>query len=463
MKKFTKNIVLTIYCKIFSMIFILIFFNANAQVIKTDTMLIDAEFTCSNDYIKNTFEKPELKKDDESFILNLLQRAKLSGDWWGFRNVLSENGFDFELIYKADLLSNISGGARRATTTLDNIDIILLADLEKSIGFNNTNLTVHFLGNSGGVPSELAGASQGISNIEAVSAWKFYQILIERKFFDERFSVALGLYDLNSEFDVRETSGIFINPSHGIGDEIAKSGLNGPSIFPTTSAAIRFKYKSENGNYFQTAILDGVPGNPDNPNGTHIILNKKDGLLLTAEIGIISESDEQLDNKIALGAWTYTSKFEKANLTGTSGNAISLKKNYGFYITAEKLLTANFENPSKNLSAFLRIGYANKNINPVDFYIGTGLKFTGLFFGRDMDEMGVALAFSHNSFFFRNNAEILEEMIMKEFELNIEATYLMQLTPWLKIQPDVQYIINPSCCPKTNSAFVIGSRIEINF
>ena len=239
--------------------------------------------------------------------------------------------------------------------------------------------------------------------------------------------------------------------------------MNGPSIFPTTSAAVRLKYEFENGNYFQTAILDGVPGDPENPNGTHILFNKEDGLLLTAEFGIVNSKDEQLNSKIAFGVWTYTSKFEKNDFNDFGENVISLEKNYGFYLTAEKLLAADFENPSKSLSAFLRIGYANKNINPVDFYFGAGFKLTSLFRGRDEDELGVALALSHNSLVFRNTVAMSEDMIIKSYEINLEATYSLKLTPWLKIQPDIQYIIDPSYCTQSGSAFIMGSRMELTF
>ncbi|NCS89417.1 MAG: hypothetical protein CO127_06335 [Ignavibacteria bacterium CG_4_9_14_3_um_filter_36_18] len=434
-----------------------------AQFKDNDTLLFAYGNASSNTMDYSPDNRAELNKEKEPLLLNLLQRSNLSGDWWGIRNNLSESGLDFEFVYKGEMFSNVYGGFNRATTTLDNTDIILSADLNKSIGLASTNLLIHFLGNSGGTPNKLVGTLQGISNIETIPSWKLYQLLLEKKFFSQHFSIALGLYDLNSEFDVRESSSLFINPSHGIGPDFSQSGLNGPSIFPTTSAAVRLKYEFENGNYFQTAILDGVPGDPENPNGTHILFNKEDGLLLTAEFGIVNSKDEQLNSKIAFGVWTYTSKFEKNDFNDFGENVISLEKNYGFYLTAEKLLAADFENPSKSLSAFLRIGYANKNINPVDFYFGAGFKLTSLFRGRDEDELGVALALSHNSLVFRNTVAMSEDMIIKSYEINLEATYSLKLTPWLKIQPDIQYIIDPSYCTQSGSAFIMGSRMELTF
>ncbi|MBS3943990.1 MAG: carbohydrate porin [Melioribacter sp.] len=435
------------------------YLSAPAQSLQPDTLYASL-FSSTNSavHVNSNSGTEEVQAEKSE---NLFNRQLLSGDWGGIRSFLNETGFNFEFVYKADLFSNLYGGFQRGTKYLDNIDLIFSADLGTSLNWNNTNLTVHFLGNGGGSPCELVGASQGISNIETTPTWKLYQLLLEKKFFDEKFSVAIGLYDLNSEFDMRATSGIFINPSHGIGYDFAKSGLNGPSIFPTTSLAVRWKYQTGNGNYFQSAILDGVPGNPDNPFGTHINLNKNEGFLVATEYGIVELDEEVQKSKIAIGSWIYTSQSE-ANDIYSVGSQTRLENNYGFYVTAERILYSKFDTPQLGLTGFIRLGVANPNVNPVDFYLGAGFKFSGLLDKESNDALGLAMAFSHNSKKYRNVAEIKGEFI-KEYEINFEATYKFQLTPWLMLQPDLQYIINPSYCTNSNSAFVIGSRIEIIF
>lgn len=435
---------------------LLSYLSAPAQSLQPDTLYV--LITASN-VIHNNYSGTEAVQEEKSG--SLFNRQLLSGDWGGIRSFLNETGFNFELVYKADLFSNISGGFQRGSKYLDNIDVIFSSDLNQALGLSGTNFTVHFLGNGGGAPNELVGASQGISNIETTPTWKLYQFLVEQSFLDDQLSVMIGLYDLNSEFDTRETSSIFINPSHGIGDDFAKSGLNGPSIFPTTSLAIRFKYQTGNGNYFQSAILDGVPGNLENPHGTHINLNKNDGFLVAAEYGITELEDDVQKSKIAIGSWIYTSHSE-VNDIYSFGTQTRLENNYGFYVNAERILYSPYETSQLGLTGFIRLGVANANVNPVDFYLGTGFRFTGLIDSEGNDELGLAMAFSHNSRSYRNIAAINDELI-KEYEINFEATYKFQLTPWFTIQPDLQYIINPSCCIYSDTAFVAGTRIQINF
>ena len=48
-------------------------------------------------------------------------------------------------------------------------------------------------------------------------------------------------------------------------------------------------------------------------------------------------------------------------------------------------------------------------------------------------------------------------------EKAIEITYLMQLTKWLAVQPDLQYVIHPSTDPTIPNALAFQLRFEIAF
>jgi carbohydrate-selective porin OprB len=48
-------------------------------------------------------------------------------------------------------------------------------------------------------------------------------------------------------------------------------------------------------------------------------------------------------------------------------------------------------------------------------------------------------------------------------EMVLEFTYKAILTPWLYVQPDAQFIINPGATQDLSNAFVIGGRVSINF
>jgi porin len=48
-------------------------------------------------------------------------------------------------------------------------------------------------------------------------------------------------------------------------------------------------------------------------------------------------------------------------------------------------------------------------------------------------------------------------------EVAIELSYRAQITPWLALQPDLQYIVNPGFDGSVDDALAIGVRAEIAF
>ena len=371
------------------------------------------------------------------------------------------DALNLEFNFTGDMFSNISGGIEDKTVYLDKIDLISELDLEKAFNWKGAKLRTNFMGIHGSDPNTYTGSEQGISNIAAYNTWKLYEAWIEQNLLDGRLSLLVGLFDLNSEFDVRETSAIFINPSHGIGPDYSLTGLNGPSIFPNTSLAFRVSYNITESVNVKAAVFDGIPGNPDNPNGTHIKFNKDDGLLLASEISYASASSEY-DNsffKYSIGAWYYTSKFENPFDVDENDAPIIQKGNYGVYVSAEKFLLSENDDHAQGLAAFLRAGVSDSRINQVDGYFGAGINYIGLIPGRDEDIFGIAFAGAHNNSKFVNE-EAGEGCYIGTYEYIIELTYSAKVFDRLNIQPDLQYVKNPVDCQINNYALVAGARAQ---
>lgn len=192
----------------------------------------------------------------------------------------SDNAYELSAAYTAEVWRN-EGGVKDGWRYLDNLDVVLEADLERAVGWEGANGLVYLLYNNGASLSELTGDIHIVSNIETgVRATRLYEAWIEQQIGDTA-SIKVGLYDLNSEFDALETSALFIGSAHGIGQDIAQSGQNGPSIFPVTSLSARAQVQIDDGLVVRAAILDAVPGNPDRPSRTAIDLG--DGVLAIAE------------------------------------------------------------------------------------------------------------------------------------------------------------------------------------
>ena len=381
----------------------------------------------------------------------------LSGDWSGLRGNWCENGIAVALTHKSDLLSNLSGGIDKGSVWLMNSEAAIDVDLDKLAGWTGTRALLQFHAQHGDDSiNQYTGSYAGVSNIETgTSTGQFYQAWLQKNSADDALSLLGGLYAVDSEFYVTESSGLFLQPPYGMSTELAQTGRNGPPIFPTGALGMRLRYSMGN-LYLQGALTDGVPGDPDNAHGTHIRLNSGDGTFAIAELAYLPQSGAGTISKTAIGLWRYSARADDLTETDAQGDPIQ-RTDRGAYFLAERTLFAESGDPEQGLSGFLRFGVANRDIHQSDWSGSAGLNYRGLFEGRDDDSAGVALSTSHAGTKYRQlNASDARETV-------IEFTYRAQLQPWLAVQPDLQYVRDPNMDPALEDAWVAGMRVEVAF
>ena len=365
-------------------------------------------------------------------------------------NERPEHPVTVSAVYTADIRSNVDGGGKRGTRYLDNLDLQVAIDADRLIGWHGARLFAYGIYNNGVSLSGLAGDVQTISNIETkVRAARLFEAWVEQDIGDSA-SVKGGLYNLNSEFDTTQSGGLFLISSHGIGPDFSQSGRNGPSIFPVTSLAIRGEVKLGEHWLGRLAVLDGVPGDPEHPRRTAIKMSGRDGALIVSEVNYLKGG-----TKAAIGFWRYTARFD-ALLPGD----VSGRGNEGAYVFAEKRLTGTRADDPTGLAGWLRYGIADTRYNRISGYLGGGLVHTGLSHSRKDDQIGLSFA----AIGFGNrylSAQHLAAIPSEHREIVVEAVYNTILGPWLSVQPDVQYVVNPGGDPRLNNAIVIGLRIKV--
>ncbi len=361
-------------------------------------------------------------------------------------------GITFDAVYTGEPIRNLDGGRRTGGTYLDNLDLQIVADRGSIFGVPGLSGLLYVLNNnSSEFSAEYVGDSHIVSNIDAPRGLRLYEAWLDWAPASGTASTRVGLYDLNSEFDSIETGGLFLNSAHGIGSDFSQSGLNGPSIFPVTSLALRVRVDLESGGYGQFAVLDGVPGDPDDIESNEIDLSGDDGALLVAEFGWGSDDCR----KLAIGVWHYTADFTPlASPDGPQDDG-----NSGWYAIADRTV---WRGSSNTLAAYLRVGQAEDRFNPVDTYVGFGASLTRFSDSRPDDEVGLAVATNFTSDDYER-ARALEDLRTDSYETSIELTYRAPVTDWLTIQPDIQYVINPGQEPTLDNALVISLRFELSY
>lgn len=348
--------------------------------------------------------------------------------------------------YTGEAWSTLRGGADGGRAYLDKLEASLDVDAERALGLRGVSFRVSALHtNEGSISEKHVGDLQGVSNIEGDGTLRLYEAWLQRGW-SNGASAKLGVIDLNSEFDVNETGGLFLNSAQGIAPDFSQAGANGPSIFPVTGLGLVVGGPLPGGWALKAGAFDGLPGDLDRPRRNVFRVSMSDGAVLAAE----ATRTRGEGPRVALGAWAHT-RWGRPDVRANDSPRAS-----GIYGIADVPLSAN---GASSLDGFIRAGLAKDG--EIGSYLGAGLVWTAPLRSREEDRVGVAvglvrLAGRHR----RAQAEM--GRTLEGAEAHAELTYRAQLTPWAALQPSLQYIRNPGAAPGVRDAWVVGLRVQVS-
>ena len=361
----------------------------------------------------------------------------------------AESAWKLSAEYVADVSGAVSGGTSKSGRALDNLLIDLDGDLERAFGWSGASVHVSLLNNTGGQPNEIAGTLQGVDNIEVTRPrGKIYEAWIEQKI--GAASVRVGLYDLNSEFYANDAAGLLISPAFGIGSELAATGPNGPSIFPSTSPAVRLRVAPSESFYVQAAALGAMAGVVGDPGGVH--LNLDDGALVIAEGGWTGRG------KVAVGAWRYTRRQDSLFDLDASGQPAK-RTAVGAYLLVEQPLVGQ-DGDVRALTGFLRVGFSDGQTTPFNGGTQIGVLVNRVFEGRPDSALSFGLNEGRLSSDFRRDLRAGGGQAARA-EYYAELTYADQITDRVSLQPSFQYVVNPGGDRRAHDALVVTLRARV--
>jgi len=358
----------------------------------------------------------------------------------------------WSLVYKGDIAGALSGGASQSGRYLDDLELTTDASLEKLFGWRGAQLHAHLLSNSGGAPNDVAGTLQGIDNIEvARPRAKLYEFWVEQNFANDRGSVLAGLYDLNSEFYQSETAGLLLAPAFGIGSELAATGPNGPSIFPSTALALRLRWALSDRQRIQTALIDASAGVLGDPGG--IDTSFDNGALMIAEWARGGHA------QFKIGAWRYTRRQDDIRDVDTLGAPVKHEAQ-GVYVAVEGPLW-NSEGP-RAVSGFVRFGVADGDTTPYHGGWQAGVLVSRVFASRPDSAFAIGLNQGVTGDKFRANLRD-DGQDAAHAESALEFTYFDRVAPHLTLQPDLQLITDPGADRARADVVSAALRVGIDF
>ena len=354
-------------------------------------------------------------------------------------------GVELSATYTGEAWRNLQGGLRRGSVYLENFEAAADIDAERAFGWRGATARASAFWNDDGALSErLVGDIQAISGKDATGGVRLYEAWVRQEVGGG--AVKLGVIDLNSDLAVNKAALLFVNGAQGLGLDLAQAGRDGPSVFPNTGLGVLAEVPIDGHWAVKIGAFNGLPRHSDR-RGPNFRLRADDGAFVVGEL--LHESDNE--TRFALGLWSHTAKFDAMGRPGARDSSM------GGYALIERPLGRWSD---RRLDGFARLGLAEPETEEIAAAYSAGLVLSGRLLGFEDEAAGLAFTTAQTGRPYRRARAALGEPVEKR-ETALELTYRAQVTPWLAVQPDVQYVINPGVDPALKNALVVGLRFEL--
>ncbi len=387
-------------------------------------------------------------------------QKRLTGDWGGVRTMLEDHGLSFALYYNSYYGVNAHGGldTTNAQRFSGSYDLILTVDFDKMglipggklLGFGQG-----FYSDSKNVNRKVGALGEPFDDADGVREIYVDQLWYEQSFLDKKFALRAGYLDQQSIIDrnayansedkffmntyldnnnaiipltIGLGASLFVNPTDWLGFVIGAA--DGDAKVGRTGFDTAFHDGADFFGYFQADFKVKLPSSRGDLPGTY-------------RFGVFYDprTKEVFRDTVggALATWSETG-------------------DVGYYVNFDQMVYRESPDDLQGLGAFLRWGTRDGDVNRVSYFWSTGLEYTGLLPRRQRDVCGFGVYSLRSSNRYRTeiNGDFLRET-------GYELFYRIQVTEWLQITPDLQYIARPGALDTTDDAFVMGLRARFTF
>lgn len=361
---------------------------------------------------------------------------RLTGSWFGLRPKLKDLGIDFEASLTIDWVANMHGGIETGSRFPYLWNLQLSLDLGTMISLPGGEVFVLGQIAEGNNPSaNLVGDYQGVDDIAIFNGVsQVSQLWYRQAVLDGRLAAQVGKLDILFSFAAPSAGASFIN-----------NGLNYPATmnislptYPEPAFGVLLEGKPTDWLGMKAAIYDGSdpPAIGALQSGTGgagpaTFFDNTAGYFVIGEADVTWTLPGARAGTLAVGGWGVTGEYPDF----LGGIQKGMQGGYGY--VEQAIWLADENNPSgPGVTLWLMGSAAEQTANPASWAISGGSTWVGPIPGRPQDQAGLGAAYVN----FSNT----DPMLFPEgYELALEAYYQLNLTNWLTIQPDLQYVINP--------------------
>lgn len=401
----------------------------------------------------------------------------LFGDWGGTRTELANEGVTFDFNDIGDFLADVSGSQTHHATYFGRFRFSTDIDFNKLSGFDGEFFFSPIWQYGQNLSGQYLHVNTLTSSIAGTNSVRIDQFWYQQGFFNSMLKVKLGQVAAVNEFGATDFFDILYNDELGYAPNalfntkqpFSPAGKPGVVVWGDLS-------KLTPGLYAKAGVFTAYsnPYHPDS-NGVDYVDDFDHGLSAAFEVGY-KEQNTVYDGVCKLGVNLSTDVSYANPATGEP-----YSNNYNVYGLVEKTVyhPPKLSGPSdpkemksmhngeeldtkRGLDLLLEVVGEPGDRNPLEYEVTFGGRYTGPFDCRPDDKVGFGVIYSSNgsafsTAYFNTNQRTLSG------ETTLELDYQYNPAPWLSIQPDAQYIIDPGGDSQRQDILVLGLRTIVRF
>ena len=394
---------------------------------------------------------------ESRFAPMALDSPYATGDWLGLRTALEDLGIGTQFFYNNTTQWVAKGGLNTGSHNGATIDWFVTFDFERMKLIEGGKLLVHVRRQWGdGVNPYTGSLWQVADDLDGDQELHIDQLWYEQQIVKNILALTVGFLDYQTIVDRNTYANIEDR-------QFMNQALDNNPLLPLNiglGAALTFKPTSWFS--FVTGIgdADSILFKP----GFSTAFHDAARFVWFNEAGFSLNMPNLLGSGKLPGNYRFGMVYDPRSRTvfappGTDPAFIETRgDDVGFYASFDQKLFAEAEHAERGLGWFFRYGYRHGDINLVQNFWSTGLEYRGLIPTRDDDVVGAAVYQSIPSRTFNDKINRWAEA-----ETGFEWYYSIQVTQWLAITPDVQYISSPGIGSGVDDVIVLGLRTRISF
>jgi len=391
-----------------------------------------------------------------------------------WRTEMTEAGFRPYVSYWGDFLANPVGGQSQQASWQQLLVVGGELSLDKILGWQGGSLVVSMTDAAGANLSDTVGNVFTISQARVMNTFALYDLFLKQRLFDDHLELVIGRFSAGQFFATLPAMGQVV--SGAVNGNPTSLFLNAPyHATANASWAARAKVKTDQA-YLEAGVFQASPriGNPAY-HGADFTIQPGDGVLVMAEAGwtptfddtasaendkksVSLREDAGLQGVYTFGA--YVSRYTFDTFQGGTENTA-----YGFYWLAQQKVWRSAVNRHQHLSLWGGITYSpQEQLAQMPVMAFGGIVWQGLVPGRDHDDLLLSFYTGRFSGAYADaDAEAEAGQGKPTIETVFEASYIIQLTRNLQLQPDLQWIMRPGGTGNIPNALVVGFQVGLTF